>query len=153
MPCCTPCFLLQVHEKSILLPLLPITMLAATEADSALWGPLVAAFSMYPLLVRDGVSTAYLATNVFYVLAMTALLPTKGIKAVTVQNYKAAMLVTAACGGAVCLHLLQLIVPPPHQYPWMYDRAFITYAFWFIAADMVYLNIRQWQQGGKVKAS
>lgn len=128
-------------------------MLAATEADSAIWGPVVASFSMYPLLVRDGVAMAYLATNVLYVLIMTAIVPSKGIRAVTVQNHKAAMLAAAACVGAVCLHLLQLVVPAPERYPWLYDRAFITYAFWFILADMVYLNIRQWRQGaGKAKA-
>jgi hypothetical protein len=42
----------QVHEKSILLPLLPLSMLAASEPDLALWGPVVGAFQMYPLLVR-----------------------------------------------------------------------------------------------------
>lgn len=121
-------------------------MLAAHEADSAIWGPVVAAFSMYPLLVRDGVAMAYLATIVLYVLTTTSLLPSRGIKAVTVQNGKAAVLAAGACVSAVCLHLLQVLVPPPEKYPWLYDRAFITYAFWFMAADMVLLNCRQWQR-------
>lgn len=121
-------------------------MLAAHEADSAVWGPVVASFSMFPLLVRDGVAMAYLATNVLYVLVVTSLLPTKSIKAVTVQNGKAAVLAASACVGAVCLHFLQLVVPPPDKYPWLYDRAFITYAFWFMAANMVYLNYKQWQR-------
>ncbi len=41
-----PLTLSQVHEKSILLPLLPITILAASEPVLALWMPLVACLSM-----------------------------------------------------------------------------------------------------------
>lgn len=141
-----PLHLVQVHEKSILLPLMPLTLLATTEPDSAIWGPVVGAFSMYPLLVRDGVSMAYIATICFYILVMTAIVPEKGVQAVTVRNRTAAWLAAAACAGAVVLHLLQLIVPPPENLPWLHDRLFITYGFCFIAAEMLYLNYRQWVQ-------
>lgn len=131
-------------------------MLAASEADTTIWGPVIASFSMYPLLVRDGLALAYLAANVLYVVVMTAILPSKGVRAVTVHNRKAALLAASACVGAVCLHLLELAVPPPEQYPWLYDRAFITYSFWFFAAAMAYMNYQQWHQSGqqgKVKPS
>jgi alpha-1,3-glucosyltransferase len=48
-------FSFQVHEKAILLPLLPATLLMG--GDARLAGVLfnnVGAFTMYPLLVRDG---------------------------------------------------------------------------------------------------
>ena len=46
----------QVHEKSILLPMLPAALLFATEEAPflALSFGIVAAFSMFPLLRRDG---------------------------------------------------------------------------------------------------
>lgn len=62
--------LLQVHEKSILLPLLPITILAGTYPSLALWTPLAASFSMYPLLHRDGVILAYIGTALLYIATM-----------------------------------------------------------------------------------
>eukprot|EP00775_Hariotina_reticulata_P013468 gene13468-13594_t len=146
-------FSYQVHEKSILLSLLPLTMLAAREPDLAIWGPVVAAFSMYPLLVRDGVATAYAAVIVLYVTVMTGLAAQKGIWAVTVVNTKAAVLAALGCLGAVVLHLLQLLVPPPENLPWLHDRLFISYGFVFIAAAMLYTNFQQYkQQQGKGKS-
>ena len=60
-------FSFQVHEKTILVPLLPITMLMSSAAlESAFfgWGALVnnvAMFSMWPLLKRDGLGVQYIA--------------------------------------------------------------------------------------------
>ena len=54
-------FLWQVHEKSVLLVLLPVTLLAGYEPELAYWLPLVASFSMYPLLKKDGLCLAYAA--------------------------------------------------------------------------------------------
>lgn len=61
-----------MHEKSILLPLLPLTLLAGDERVSLLaaWLPVVGAFSMYPLLVRDGVALPYIALTVSYAVLM-----------------------------------------------------------------------------------
>ncbi|MEW5314008.1 MAG: hypothetical protein WDW38_005537 [Sanguina aurantia] len=56
----------QVHEKSILLPLLPVMMLAPWEPCLATWLPLIASFSMYPLLERDGLALTYLACCLLY---------------------------------------------------------------------------------------
>lgn len=54
----------QVHEKSILLPLLPLTLLGACGDAGELalrrWVPAVAAFSMFPLLKKDRLVAAYL---------------------------------------------------------------------------------------------
>jgi alpha-1,3-glucosyltransferase len=48
-------FSYQVHEKSILLPLLPVSMLLLDEPTLVPWFVNAATFSMYPLLKRDGV--------------------------------------------------------------------------------------------------
>lgn len=66
-------FSFQVHEKSILLPLLPLTLLAAASSpgrsDVWEWGILmnnIACFSMWPLLKRDGLGVQYIALVVFW---------------------------------------------------------------------------------------
>lgn len=51
---------MQVHEKSILIPLLPVTMLAP-ELPLARWLPLLAVLSMAPLLLRDGLAVPCVA--------------------------------------------------------------------------------------------
>jgi alpha-1,3-glucosyltransferase len=135
--------LVQVHEKSILLPLLPITMLAASEPDLAIWGPVVGVFQMYPLLVRDGAAMAYIATNALYLILLTGLVP-KGVQAYSVGSTTWRLAAAAALCGAVLLHVLELTVSPPASLAWLWDRLFVTYGFVFIAAAMVYLNFRQW---------
>ncbi|KAG1853658.1 ALG6, ALG8 glycosyltransferase family-domain-containing protein [Suillus subluteus] len=58
-------FLFQVHEKTILVPLLPLTLLlsgAASTDDVFLWGALgnnVGVFSMWPLLKKDVLGPQY----------------------------------------------------------------------------------------------
>jgi hypothetical protein len=52
---------LQVHEKSILLPLMPLSLLATAEPLLLAWLPAVATFSMYPLLKKDGLLLCYIA--------------------------------------------------------------------------------------------
>ena len=53
-----------MHEKSILLPLLPLTLLGtcggAGEQAVRRWLPAMAAFSMFPLLKKDRLVVAYL---------------------------------------------------------------------------------------------
>ncbi len=61
----------QVHEKSILVPLLPLTLLISTKGDTygggsgasdwewAVLGNNLATFSMWPLLKKDGVALQY----------------------------------------------------------------------------------------------
>eukprot|EP00951_Prasinocladus_malaysianus_P017363 scaffold136776_cov48-Prasinocladus_malaysianus.AAC.1 len=96
----------RVHEKSILLPLLPITLMAADEPYLAGLLPLVASFSMFPLLKKDGVALAYAGALVMYLgLAHQYILPTGRplLQACSIS------VVTAMC----TLHVLALLMPPP----------------------------------------
>ncbi|KAL9940865.1 hypothetical protein V8E36_000353 [Tilletia maclaganii] len=68
----------QVHEKSILLPLLPLTLLMCAKGDSwggeeakadwewAVLGNNVATFSLWPLLAKDGVALQYAVMLFFW---------------------------------------------------------------------------------------
>jgi alpha-1,3-glucosyltransferase len=150
----------QVHEKSILLPLLPITALAAWEPAAALWAPAVAALSMFPLLERDGAALPYAAALAIYAAVMTRLLPRgaagkagKGGAAAT--GWAAAAAKVAAWGGAAAalgLHAARALVPAPERLPWLHDRLFVSLSFVFVAGGMAYFNWRQWNQldGGRL---
>lgn len=65
-------FSFQVHEKTILLPLLPLTLLmSAAQPGSSQWKWAcltnnVAVFSMWPLLKRDGLGLAYVGLTVLW---------------------------------------------------------------------------------------
>jgi hypothetical protein len=97
--------------------------------------------------VRDGVALPYVAAIAAYLLLMTGLLPATGAGAAhTVGAGRWRLAAAAALGGAVLLHVLRDQAPAPRRYPWLWDRAFISYGFVFVAAGMAYTNYRQWHQ-------
>lgn len=68
-------FSYQVHEKSVLLPLLPLTLLTAVDDTRIVtWVQLLAPASMFPLLKKDGLGLAYVGLLAFY-WAATVLAP------------------------------------------------------------------------------
>ncbi|KAL1743172.1 glycosyltransferase family 57 protein [Schizophyllum fasciatum] len=110
-------FSFQVHEKTILVPLLPVTMLMASAAsESALfgWGALVnnmGMFSMWPLLKRDGLGVQYIALLLLW-NRLIGYNPARLPKWSFVQLLS--MVVYVAAFG---LHFLELVVSPPARYP------------------------------------
>ncbi|TDL22242.1 hypothetical protein BD410DRAFT_272741 [Rickenella mellea] len=111
-------FSFQVHEKTILLPLLPITLLlsgAASNSSAFEWGVLVnnvAVFSMWPLLKKDGLGLQYVALTVLWNWIIGANpLRFRG-------SYSFIGLLSAAVYTAIAtLHLLELVLSPPARYP------------------------------------
>ncbi|KAI8639848.1 glycosyl transferase [Parasitella parasitica] len=59
-------FSFQVHEKSILLPLLPVTLLVLEEPIATTMFMNVAMFSMFPLLKREGLVIPYYITSIMW---------------------------------------------------------------------------------------
>jgi alpha-1,3-glucosyltransferase len=110
-------FSFQVHEKTILLPLLPMTLLlsgSSPESSVFAWGVLannVGVFSMWPLLKRDGLAVQYVATLVLW-NRLIGYNPLRLQKNSVVRPLSIA--VYAACA---ILHTLELIVQPPRRYP------------------------------------
>ncbi|KAF8158135.1 ALG6, ALG8 glycosyltransferase family-domain-containing protein [Crassisporium funariophilum] len=109
-------FSFQVHEKTILLPLLPITLLmSGAPVDSAVysWGALVnnvAVFSMWPLLKREGLGVQYIAM----LLLWNRLI---GYNPVRIPKSFIQFLSMAAYTAAISLHILELLITPPTRYP------------------------------------
>ena len=56
----------QVHEKSILLALLPSSLLIPHHPHTVAWFQLLALFSLYPLLAKDGLVLATWALGALY---------------------------------------------------------------------------------------
>ena len=64
-------FSFHVHEKTILLVVLPVNLLLMLHPHAVVWFNVVAAFSMYPLLSREGLALAmWASTGVFTVAAL-----------------------------------------------------------------------------------
>lgn len=61
-------FSYQVHEKQILILLVPLGLLVDVLPKTAFWASLVATLSLYPLLCREGLGIAYIALITLHVL-------------------------------------------------------------------------------------
>ncbi|KAI8997694.1 glycosyl transferase [Pilobolus umbonatus] len=59
-------FSFQVHEKSILLPLLPVTLSILEEPIASTLFVNVSMFSLFPLLKREGLVMPYYLTSIFW---------------------------------------------------------------------------------------
>lgn len=164
------CFL-QVHEKSILLALLPVTLLAFDQPVVAAWLPVWAAFSMYPLLKKDGLHIAYLACLLLW-LAVAA--PPSSLRSGQQSAVQTGHAYTQSTGSrrlcprvaarftgvsgqqllhyasllsllpAASIHVGQCFVQPPARLMHLYDAAYVSLSFAHIFAIAVYLNISQW---------
>ena len=59
-------FSFQVHEKTILFPLLPITLLFCEHPLLSSWMGFIATFSLYPLLCKDHLEIAYITMQLLF---------------------------------------------------------------------------------------
>ena len=119
----------QVHEKSVLLPLLPMTILLggrdglSTEVRAWIgWANLLGAWTLYPLLKRDELRTPYLVLTLFWAYLL-ALPPTSlscyfgsqaskpGLKTTT------KLLHLAFYTLMILWHIGEHFVPPPDSKP------------------------------------
>jgi len=129
-----------VHEKSILLPLLPSTLLVLEEPQVVQYLVPYAAISMFPLLRRDGLTLPYIA-----LLALFFLLPScptqkktdeKKVRLSSVKVFK-----ICSIGGAVILHLLYLFLQPPTRYPFLFEAFLTSYYFAHFLILAIYIQI------------
>lgn len=152
-------FSFQVHEKSILLATLPITLFFPLDPLLCLWFLQVATFSMLPLLVRDGLLLAFIALNAFYLLLIKLLteVPTHRkekiveskidvLKLARIQpihsnssffdNLKLWLFYLSLCGQIVLSICLIWVAPPaqlPHIFPLLISAfCCVHFTFFFL---------------------
>lgn len=105
-------FSFQVHEKSILLPLLPITLLISEHGEWAVFVNNIACFSMYRLLLKDGQAGPYLTLTAFWIY----LNGSRAVPKSTPLKFIAPIFYT----GAIIAHLAEFVYEPPSRYPDLY---------------------------------
>ncbi|KAJ3791229.1 glucosyltransferase [Lentinula aff. detonsa] len=115
-------FSFQVHEKTILLPLMPLMLLfsgATPGSEVYQWGALgsnVAVFSMWPLLQKDGLSLPYFALVFLWNRAVGY--DPIGIIYTAFPFKSFVHLMSAGVYAAVIfLHFSEQIISPPARYP------------------------------------
>eukprot|EP00898_Chlorokybus_atmophyticus_P005875 jgi/Chlat1/6289/Chrsp44S05783 len=137
-------FAFQVHEKSILLPLLPAAMLSYEEPALIKWLAPLAAFSMYPLLKRDGLTLAYACVVIMYLAIFEHGDEPDEAAGEPASATLHTKLRFASLSLLLVLHLLEAFIPPPERYPFLHPALFSAMAFVHFALIGLYMNWRQW---------
>ncbi|KAF9077817.1 glucosyltransferase [Rhodocollybia butyracea] len=115
-------FSFQVHEKTILLPLMPLILLfagATPDSEVFQWGALgsnVAVFSMWPLLKKEGLALQYFALTLLW-NRLIGYNPLKIMSTFYSMKSFVHVLSAGAYMAIIFLHLLEPIIIPPARYP------------------------------------
>lgn len=127
-------FSYQVHEKSLLLPLLPLALLAA--ANESQWRgtaallALIGHFSMFPLAQKDNTELAYFALTLLFCVA----------------EYGASTWWWAVSAtGVLIIHALMAFVTPPTHLPDLFTLACTAFSFAHLALLWLYASIALWR--------
>ena len=136
-----PAFLIGLEDT----PELNGVRVKLEEPLFAAWAQAIAAFSMWPLLKKDGQGVAYCALLLLHAVVsggMGALL-TGGLGALRGRPMHLAL--CASLAGAAALHAAEALVPPPASKPFLHDALNAAYSAAHVLAALAYGTWRQWQ--------
>ena len=152
---------LQVHEKSILFPLLPISLLAMDFPLLAAWFPAVASFSMFPLLKKDQLRLAYIGCLMIWAAVAVPDLPSSSTSSSSRRGMsnksssRAALYVsqrqshlmssafiTIAAAACLGVHGIAASSAPSDQLPFLHDLLFVAVSFSCFLAAWIFLTLR-----------
>ncbi|XP_058778912.1 probable dolichyl pyrophosphate Man9GlcNAc2 alpha-1,3-glucosyltransferase [Vicia villosa] len=145
-------FSFQVHEKSILLPLLPATMLALEEPFIFKWFMKFAMLSMFPLICRDGLIVPYFALLALFILVLN----TPGQRRVKennnyVYNYLGTTTIRLILFCSLILHIVYLTMQAPKKYPFLFEAMIMNLCFSQFVIVTIGCNVKQWMLNKNVK--
>lgn len=134
-------FSFQVHEKSILIPAIVVCLQMKTDPFWCVWFGIVSTFSMLPLLIKDGLTTAFIGTTILYLLVTMSLYDVftyKGWKR-SIQK----LVFTMSVLGMVALTVGSLAVKPPVHLPDLFPVLVSVYSCLHFLLFLVYFHYRQ----------
>ncbi|XP_073104503.1 probable dolichyl pyrophosphate Man9GlcNAc2 alpha-1,3-glucosyltransferase isoform X2 [Elaeis guineensis] len=135
-------FSYQVHEKSILLPLLPASLLALEEPLLFGWLMYYALLSMYPLLCRDHLILQYISVVALFGFIFYSPDGRSGMRANSFSIRKRALM-TLPLLCSFILHVIYLSLRPPKKYPFLFEAMIMLLCFSQFVILTLYTNTKQ----------
>ena len=111
----------QVHEKSILIPLTPLSLLFCNSPLFVLWFSFVSLWTMWPLLIVDRLTIPYITCSIIFACLAYVYFQTSDYKPfhkAAPLGFKLSILVM------IVLHLMELVFDPPQSLPDIYPVLF-----------------------------
>ncbi|KVI00110.1 Glycosyl transferase, ALG6/ALG8 [Cynara cardunculus var. scolymus] len=145
---CLPSMFLQIrapiHEKSILLPLLPATILAVEEPFLFQWLTQFALLSMFPLLTRDKLVLPYIALYGIFISVYYAPNGKPDAPNTRSSSRLTSFLIAFVLLLSLALHIIYLTINPPKKYPFLFEAIIMLLCFSQFVLVAVYSNRKQW---------
>nr|XP_022315544.1 dolichyl pyrophosphate Man9GlcNAc2 alpha-1,3-glucosyltransferase-like [Crassostrea virginica] len=110
-------FSFHVHEKSILLPALAVSLLVREHPFWCVWFYFISIFSMLPLFIKDDLVVAAAATTALHALICTTCLRINVAEDNQKWNKAKTTVMKLSMLGAIFLTMASLTVTPPLRYP------------------------------------
>ncbi|CAN8004353.1 unnamed protein product [Ixodes hexagonus] len=130
----------QVHEKTILLPLLAFYLILHKHPGLVLWFSTIATFSMFPLLSKDGLATPYVALVVLNVVFVY-----KAYLETSQPSRFITILFALSMGGCTFLNAAHSLLPPPKRYPDVHSLLNAVYSCGHFVVFVLYTHYLQFQ--------
>ncbi|KAK6204618.1 glucosyltransferase required for N-linked glycosylation pathway [Scheffersomyces amazonensis] len=132
-------FSFQVHEKSILIPLIPATLILLidpTQIDIIQWVNNVGTFSLYPLLKKDDLVLQYAVSNflINWLIGPKLLLSN--------QNLLWSIIIKGTYLLMIICHILDYAIIPPARYPDIWVVFNIGISFLGFSLFFLWLNYK-----------
>lgn len=130
----------HVHEKSILLPLFPIMLATIVDCPQVFYVmTIVSSFSLYPLMIKDNLQTAYFATTLAYAFAAKSF-----ADEIRYFSGKRASRLMLLLWPIPLIHLSE-IIPQPAGLPHLFELVVAAYSFMCFVVVWGYLLRRQYK--------
>lgn len=111
-------FSYQVHEKQVVLPLMPLAALHHEYPLVSIWMSLTAAFSVFPLLLREKSVLAYVVTIFLHLLLYQMLNCNPESRFWDMKRSNLLRIFSIGLGAtAIFINCLQIFLDPPSQLP------------------------------------
>jgi len=135
-------FSFQVHEKSVLLPLLPATLLILEHPELISWLITVATFSMFHLMYKDRLSRPYWCLQILFIYLFNKMI----LEHKPIYNY----LKMGSYIIMLIIHLAKAFIIPPTKYPDIITLILSAFSFAHFFSATIYATYLQFTEKEKV---
>uniref|UniRef100_A0A3P8Z3G6 Alpha-1,3-glucosyltransferase n=1 Tax=Esox lucius TaxID=8010 RepID=A0A3P8Z3G6_ESOLU len=146
-------FSFQVHEKSILLPALPVCLLLGDLPLPAVWFLQASTFSMLPLFLKDGLFVPYAVTSsafVFYSVYLLSALEHSSEEELQLKSLSLLPFLSQSPGqfylsvaAMAGLSFMSVALAPPARLPDLFPLLVSVFSFLHFLGLLLYFNVVQ----------
>lgn len=138
----------QVHEKTILVPALPILLLYREHPMIVNWFVTISTFSLQPLLIKDGQTIPYFILMIVFTVVTLELfrdsLALTLTKLFTIRNLSITIYLTSILTCFI-LSALSLTIKPPARYPHIHPTINALYSCLHYIGFLIFFYFRQFK--------